>query len=1262
LKKLLLNIITLGCILCFFNINKAVAQRFITRTYGYTCYNYFDSNAIDATNSNNTAGVYAPGFSPVPDLASPTSSIVISAAGSGLSINNSTTGRSLTTRFATAVSVASNFIPNATDASFRSLNSNDWEWSLLYRSGLTGTTYPSTAPTNAPISSTTLNAWRYWLSASTSTIVATTQGFFLTQDNDGYLRVYANNGTNLAGSTGILCASNAPLTNGATYTIKIQRNINGYWKMYLDLYSASIPDAKTLQTTRTNASDVKAVSLSYVTSVLEGVNKSGSDGLFRFDDMHMYTRYIKLDGVNDPSLGIVSTLYGGLTNVPIFGMKLQMRGNYELGSSNTSSLVLAITAGGGYPGGSLNPDQAGKLYKTTVTPFATGTGTLLNSYNLYSPGNVASGGFTDNEVASGNPDGSLSTPVYYFITVSTDASVTSGDSFTFGAITALEQIAYPGAIVTVPITGTNGSSSASSSTSKATFGTVYDWKGGTTDFFGGHLWSTAANWTPASVPGSNDIVRIGVTAYTTTKIPQINATTTVGSVIIGSNGGNAVTLNLNNDITTFGTTFNVNNGLTVNASSKLQIVGGSSGFFPATMNIAGVSSIATTGYISSVSYTSVVNTGSLYLLSNATSSASIGPLTGSTITNSGSTAFTYVQRYLSAVRAYRLLSSPVYTNTASGADYFNFNYLKSSAFISGTGGATNGFDIATKGNPTLYLHREDATASSATYNAGNFKGIEKITAGSNSTTVNGSTAFTNGIPVGNGYMFFFVGDNVTNYTTKGIASVTPEAVTLTAPGTINQGDVQVNLWFKSAGVYTLSYVNTTTPYNLVGNPYPATIDWNLNSNKVGSVGSSSIKFSSTTSIDPKIFEYDPSTGNYSYYDSSIGASGANDGGRASRYIGSGQAFFIKTKIASATLTFTEAAKVVASQPTNLLMSAPVKDKLLSGIPVSTNDEPGIIQLRVGSDSTHLDNIGVFFQDGWTAKYNADEDGVDLDGLAATVFLSSYSSDSVRIALNKLPRITADKTIVPLFMSANTGGLFTFKKLNIANIPSYYTVWLKDNFRKDSLDITHNSTYSFNVDKSVPASFGRNRFQLMILKTPVNYHLLDFAAKKETSGIKVTWKVDNEGDYTGFEVEKKDATGKFVSVNALQSNGGGDYAYIDYAATTGVNAYRLKQNDINNNISYSDVITVNLGTPGSQGIFTVYPNPAVEQVKIDMSTIPALLYTLNIYNSTGTLIIQKTISGTNYTQDISALKPGVYIVELNDSTGRSKGKKKFVKTK
>src|ERR1017187_8171848 len=89
--------------------------------------------------------------------------------------------------------------------------------------------------------------------------------------------------------------------------------------------------------------------------------------------------------------------------------------------------------------------------------------------------------------------------------------------------------------------------------------TTYNW---ITAIGGG--WNTSTNWNPIGVPGANDtaiITNAGVTV-------SLNGSTTVGAIILGTNGAGTVTLSL------AGQTLSLNGPLTVNPSGSFTVDSG----------------------------------------------------------------------------------------------------------------------------------------------------------------------------------------------------------------------------------------------------------------------------------------------------------------------------------------------------------------------------------------------------------------------------------------------------------------------------------------------------------------------------------------------------------------------------------------------------------------------------------------------------------------------------------------------------------------
>jgi sugar lactone lactonase YvrE len=226
-----------------------------------------------------------------------------------------------------------------------------------------------------------------------------------------------------------------------------------------------------------------------------------------------------------------------------------------------------------------------------------------------------------------------------------------------------------------------------------------------------------------------------------------------------------------------------------------------------------------------------------------------------------------VERYItggSGYRGYRLISSPVYAATVSSNNVYSINYLDTYTYLTGSGG---GFDKT--GNPTLYLYREDQTPSNTTFISGNFEGISAI---NNSPVYNYSvtgagTSGTYYLPVGDGVMFFFRGNrsSATLAAETTPSYTTPVTVTTVTSGTLNQGQVIVHDWYTPASAY-LGYTGTGTGtnhavrgFNLVGNPYASSIDWeqyNTTTNTTGIYANN---------VGTSIYEYNDVTHNYAVY-------------------------------------------------------------------------------------------------------------------------------------------------------------------------------------------------------------------------------------------------------------------------------------------------------------------------------------------------------------------------------------------------------------
>lgn len=703
-------------------------------------------------------------------------------------------------------------------------------------------------------------------------------------------------------------------------------------------------------------------------------------------------------------------------------------------------------------------------------------------------------------------------------------------------------------------------------------------------------------------PTGTTIVRVGGVTYT--NAPNINADLAIGGLAIENNA----TVNLN-ATATLGSTLTLNSGLTIGTGATLNF--GATGLSgKITLANGSISYIESTGVLNLTGATTVDNsantTGSFTLKSSSSGTATIG-----TLPTTASIKGTFVvQRYFTggslSNRGYRLMSSPVNNSgtnplaalpTLTTAATYNFSSLKTNLLITGAGGSGSGFDQPsgyTANGATILFY----TPTSATAGKFTFPASPSSTAG-----------------VGSGFYFYFRGDNATNVVYKVIKSgnyATPEAnVVGLQSGTLNQQGFR----------YTLASVNGG--YNLLGNPYPSAIKLN----------STALTAANTTQM---VYTYTPGGSSISAHS----VSGSN-----TWTVASGQGFFVQAPSTSSggTVSFTESLKTT-TQPA-----------LLLGTP--TTMQEGDIQLQMVQDSANYDFAQLRFMDTYDKNFIENEDANDLNGSGQAVFFGAMTADNHLVAIASQP-LDKKNTSVYLSVNDNNSGTFKINKVSLTGIPDKFDVWLMDHFKKDSINLRKDSTYSFTMDKTNAATYGNARMEVVIrTKMLPPYQLLTFTGKRNSNSNVLNWTVKNEYTYTYFELERSFDNKTFEGVNNSYSTGTGSYTFTDQSNKPLI-YYRLKQTDINENVTYSAVIILK---SDSNNIFSVYPNPTDNTLHFALSQDVKTSVTLRVYNSMGTLMKIRSYNNNSGDQDVSTLTPGSYMVELiDDSTKKLIASSKFIK--
>lgn len=177
-----------------------------------------------------------------------------------------------------------------------------------------------------------------------------------------------------------------------------------------------------------------------------------------------------------------------------------------------------------------------------------------------------------------------------------------------------------------------------------------------------------------------------------------------------------------------------------------------------------------------------------------------------------------------------------------------------------------------------------------------------------------------------------------------------------------------------------------------------------------------------------------------------------------------------------------------------------------------------------------------------------------------------------------------------------------------------------------------------------------------LTTPVvlSVDLLHFSAEKSgNNATEISWKVENEKDFSHYELERSDSGSDFERIYEVNGTCSGDeactYSYKDAGHVKTV-YYRLRMVDNNGSTKYSEIISLDETVSNSTN-YTLISSMVVDdilQVKINSKKKTVADYAL--YNIAGKLVLsendQQVKNGFNQNNmDMSKLSSGVYILKV-----------------
>jgi hypothetical protein len=174
--------------------------------------------------------------------------------------------------------------------------------------------------------------------------------------------------------------------------------------------------------------------------------------------------------------------------------------------------------------------------------------------------------------------------------------------------------------------------------------------------------------------------------------------------------------------------------------------------------------------------------------------------------------------------------------------------------------------------------------------------------------------------------------------------------------------------------------------------------------------------------------------------------------------------------------------------------------------------------------------------------------------------------------------------------------------------------------------------------STTAADGNDPTRITNSILPVTFH--NFSFQKTGNSVDLKWKASNTNGGGQFVIERSLDGKTFQSIGKVSiSNLAGTYSYSfsDQSLSGGKNFYRIRAEETNSSVKYSQIILVDMDDLKS---FAIYPTNATTQlfVKVPKST------NIAIYNNQGALVRKMQIEASQHI-DVADLIKGVYQIRF-----------------
>ena len=167
-------------------------------------------------------------------------------------------------------------------------------------------------------------------------------------------------------------------------------------------------------------------------------------------------------------------------------------------------------------------------------------------------------------------------------------------------------------------------------------------------------------------------------------------------------------------------------------------------------------------------------------------------------------------------------------------------------------------------------------------------------------------------------------------------------------------------------------------------------------------------------------------------------------------------------------------------------------------------------------------------------------------------------------------------------------------------------------------------------------------------------LVSFKGEKANEKIKLSWQTASEHNNKGFEIQRSaDGTNNWSTIGFVAASAFpgilNTYAFTDNVPLSGINAYRLKQVDLDGNYTLSQVVVLNL--TGKGAVISFYPNPARDRITLQFTDNQLLNSYVNISSADGHTMMSVKLVSNKQEIELGILPKGLYLLSFNNGEVR-----------